>query len=148
MVVVLPTREGVLFTRVVVLFTRVVVLFTRLVVLFTRVVVLFTRVEFAILFPPPSPRSALQLWRGRFVRLVQTPHKSTFYDLTGECLIKGYNPPIISRAVGASSQCYWEELMLLKCEIMLLKCKINTNTYKNGFLLPTKCLEGVLKYSY
>ena len=60
-------------------------------------------------------------------------------------------------AVGASSQCYWEELMLLKCELMLLKrelmllkCElmllkfqINTNTNKNGFLLPTKCLEGV-----
>ena len=26
--------------------------------------------------------------------------------------------------------------------------KISTNTNKNGFLLPTKCLEGVLKYSY
>ena len=23
---------------------------------------------------------------------------------------------------GASSQCYWDELMLLKCERMLLKC--------------------------
>ena len=46
-------------------------------------------------------------------------------------------------AVGASSQCYWEELMLLKCELMLLKFQINTNTNKNGFLLPTKCLEGV-----
>ena len=51
-------------------------------------------------------------------------------------------------AVGASSQCYWEELMLLKCELMLLKFKINKNTNKNGFLLPTKCLERVLKYSY
>ena len=43
--------------------------------------------------------------------------------------------------VVASSQCYWEELMLLKCQI-------NKNTNKNGFLLPTKCLEGVLKHSY
>ena len=25
-------------------------------------------------------------------------------------------------AAGASSQCYWDELMLLKCEFMLLKC--------------------------
>ena len=50
--------------------------------------------------------------------------------------------------VGASSLCYWEELMLLKRELMLLKCQISTNTNKNGFLLPTKCLEGVLKYTY
>ena len=52
------------------------------------------------------------------------------------------------KAAGASSQCYWDKLMLLKCELMLLKCQINTNTYKNYFLLPTKCLEEVLKYSY
>jgi len=38
--------------------------------------------------------------------------------------------------------------MLLKCELMLFKCRINTNANGNGFLLPTKCLEGVLKYSY
>ena len=38
--------------------------------------------------------------------------------------------------------------MLLKRELMLLKCQIITNMDKNGFLLPTKCLEGVLKYSY
>ena len=31
---------------------------------------------------------------------------------------------------------------------MLLKCQINTNMNKNGFLLSTKCLERVLKYSY
>ena len=37
--------------------------------------------------------------------------------------------------------------MLLKCELMLLKCQIHTNTTKNGSLLSTKCLEGVLKYS-
>ena len=48
-------------------------------------------------------------------------------------------------AAGTSSQCYWDELMLLKCELMLLKGQINTNTNKNGFLLPTK---KVLKYSY
>ena len=40
------------------------------------------------------------------------------------------------------------ELMLLKCELMLLKSQINTNTNKNRFLFPTKCLEWVLKYSY
>ena len=40
------------------------------------------------------------------------------------------------------------ELMLLKCELMLLKCQINTSTNKNGLLLPTKCLECALKYSY
>ena len=27
-------------------------------------------------------------------------------------------------AVGAASQCYRDELMLLKCELMLLKCEI------------------------
>ena len=48
--------------------------------------------------------------------------------------------------VGASSQCYWDELMLLRCELMILKCHINTNTNKYGFLLHTKCLEGVLKF--
>ena len=30
----------------------------------------------------------------------------------------------------------------------MLSCQINTNMNKNGFLFPTKCLEGVLKYSY
>ena len=50
--------------------------------------------------------------------------------------------------VGVSSQCYRDEIMLLKCKLMLLECQINTNTDKNGFLLSTKCLERVLKYSY
>ena len=49
---------------------------------------------------------------------------------------------------GAASQCYCDELMLIKCDLMLLKCQINTNTKKKGFLHPTKCLERVLKYSY
>ena len=49
---------------------------------------------------------------------------------------------------GTASICYWEKLMLLKRELMLLKCQISTNTNKNGFLLPTKCLECVLKYSF
>ena len=51
-------------------------------------------------------------------------------------------------AAGAASRCYQDELMLLKYELMLLKSQINTNTNKNAFLLPTKCLEWVLKYSY
>ena len=55
---------------------------------------------------------------------------------------------IIHISAGASSQCYWDELMLLKWELILLKCQINTNRNKNGFLLPSKCLEGALKYSY
>ena len=29
-----------------------------------------------------------------------------------------------SKAVGAASKCYWDELMLLKCELMLLKCEL------------------------
>ena len=40
--------------------------------------------------------------------------------------------------VGAGSQCYWDELMLLKCEfiilkseLMLLKSKINTKKSAN-----------------
>ena len=44
----------------------------------------------------------------------------------------------IAPAVGASSQCYWDELMLLKCELMLLKfelmplkCQINTKLWWN-----------------
>ena len=53
-------------------------------------------------------------------------------------------------------QSYWSGLQLFsRCifsvywdELMLLKCQINSNTNKNGFLLHTKCLEGVLKYSY
>ena len=49
---------------------------------------------------------------------------------------------------GASSQWYWDEVSLLKCEIISLKSQINTNMNKNGFRLPSKCLEGVLKYSY
>ena len=61
-------------------------------------------------------------------------------------LFANYRPVIhVSQAtkhhtVGASSQCYWDELVLLKCQI-------NTNTNKSGFLLSTKCLERVLKYS-
>ena len=55
---------------------------------------------------------------------------------------------ICCHTAGASSQCYWDELMLLKSELMLLKCQINTNTNNIGFLLPTKFLKGVLKYSY
>ena len=42
-------------------------------------------------------------------------------------------------------QCYWDELMLLKCKLMQLKCQVNPNTNKNGFLHRTKCLKGVLK---
>ena len=38
--------------------------------------------------------------------------------------------------------------MLLNCELMLLKSHIHKNTNKNGFLIPTKYLEWVLKYSY
>ena len=41
----------------------------------------------------------------------------------------------------ASSQCYWDELMLLNCQI-------NTNSKKNGFVLSTKYLKRVLTYSY
>ena len=48
---------------------------------------------------------------------------------------------------GAASQCYQDELMLLKYELMLLKCKINTINKKNDFCI-LKCLEKVLKYSY
>ena len=51
-------------------------------------------------------------------------------------------------AVGASSLCYWDVFMLLKCELILLKYHINTNIYKNGFLPSTVCLERILKYSY
>ena len=28
------------------------------------------------------------------------------------------------KAVGAASKCYWDKLMLLKCELMLLKCEL------------------------
>ena len=64
----------------------------------------------------------------------------------------GFHPPnqvnwLMPISAGASSQYYWDELMLLKCEIMLLE-RPNTTTNKNGFLLPTKCVEWVLKYSY
>ena len=39
----------------------------------------------------------------------------------------------------ASSQCYWDE-------IMLLKFQFNENTNQNGVLFPTNCVERVLKY--
>ena len=32
----------------------------------------------------------------------------------------------VANTVGASSQCYWDELMLLKCKLMLVKWQINT----------------------
>ena len=59
-------------------------------------------------------------------------------------------PSVYTRLMkaGSSSQCQCDELMLFKCELMLLKCQINANTYKNGFLLSTKCLERVQTYSY
>ena len=31
---------------------------------------------------------------------------------------------LVTYTVGAASQCYWAELMLLKCELMLLKCEL------------------------
>ena len=56
-------------------------------------------------------------------------------------------PNHVSNTVGASSQCYRGELIVLKCELMLVKCQINTNTNTNEFSISTKCLERVLKYS-
>ena len=44
------------------------------------------------------------------------------------------------KAVGASSQCYGDE-------IMLIKCQFNGNTNQNGVLFPSKCLEMVLSNS-
>ena len=55
---------------------------------------------------------------------------------------------IAHKAVGAASQCYCAELMLLKCKLMLLKCQINTNTNKNGFLLSTKGSGKGIENSY
>ena len=37
--------------------------------------------------------------------------------------------------VGVASQCFWDELMLLKCELMLLKCE----------LMLLKCEQMLLK---
>ena len=53
----------------------------------------------------------------------------------------GENPgrPFNHKAAGATSQCYRDELMLLKCELMLLKCQIITNNNENEFWLSTKC---------
>ena len=42
--------------------------------------------------------------------------------------------------VGASFQCYWDELMLLKCQI-------NTNMEKMDFCFLQNVKEGVLKHS-
>ena len=49
--------------------------------------------------------------------------------------MKDYDFPSEAPAVGAASQCYWDELMLLKCELMLLKSKINTNKSANIVLI-------------
>ena len=35
------------------------------------------------------------------------------------------------KSVGAASQCYWDELTLLKCELMLLKSEIDTKKSAN-----------------
>ena len=40
-------------------------------------------------------------------------------------------------AVGAASQCFWDELMLLKCELMLLKSKNNILRYWSQVSCPT-----------
>ena len=49
------------------------------------------------------------------------------------------------RAVGASSQCYWNVLMLLKCYF-------NGNTYRTGDLFPQKCVADfqsiVMSFTY
>ena len=59
-----------------------------------------------------------------------------------------FNNIISDNTVSGSSQCYWDELRLLKCEPMLLKCQISTNTIKKEFLLSTECLERFMKFSY
>ena len=51
-------------------------------------------------------------------------------------------------AAGAASQCYQDDLMLLKVWANAIKDTRSTQIIKNGFLHPTKCLERVLKYSY
>ena len=45
--------------------------------------------------------------------------------------------------VGAGSQCYWDELMLLKCELMLLKCE---QMLLKCELMLLKCELMLLKY--
>ena len=44
---------------------------------------------------------------------------------------------------GAASQCYKDELMLLKCELMLLKCQINSNTKKVFFASYKMFRKGI-----
>ena len=93
-------------------------------------------------------RHVLQL----FIQLLNFPKRPSFVSLPNLGIRPGkvchlLSFKLIRRFSFSSSQCYWEELMLLKYELMLLKCQINTNTNKNGCLLPTKCLERVSKYS-
>ena len=44
-------------------------------------------------------------------------------------------------------QMSYSSIMILKCELMLLKNQINTNTNKNGFSFPKKCVERLFNYS-
>ena len=49
--------------------------------------------------------------------------------LNVQCIYSYSTVICICTAAVASSQCYWDERMLLKCQI-------NTNRNKKGFLLP------------
>ena len=49
-----------------------------------------------------------------------------------------------SQTVGALSQWKWNEV---KFELNVVKCQINTNSYKNVFLFPTKCVEEVTDHA-
>ena len=58
------------------------------------------------------------------------PSQSDFYS---SCIftsnmhsshIKSSSKSTFGIAVGASSHCYWEELLLLKCELMLIECEL------------------------
>ena len=46
-------------------------------------------------------------------------------------------------SAGAASQCYWDEIMLFKCELMLLKSQINTNTKKKDFASYQMFRKGI-----
>ena len=55
--------------------------------------------------------------------------------------------PFVDCTACASSQCYWDEIMLLQvCMSYAIKMQFNENTDQNGVLFPTKCVERVLMF--
>ena len=69
-------------------------------------------------------------------------HSYSWFHIKGTWSVHSFNGDYLSIPEGTGS-C---EYLFMKSPV--LKCQINKNTKKKGCMLPTKCLERALKYSY